>query len=95
MGQTAALAVRAHIDIENSLHREYYKRRIAALEKGQGNTSGQLGPEAVLKVLVHACESARPRTRYYVTRPTHIAAAMRRILPGRMLHAALARTGRS
>ncbi len=95
MGQTAALAARRHIDMENSVHRDYYKRRIAALEKGQGNTSGQLGPEAVLKVLIHACESARPRTHYYVTRPTHIAAAMRRLLPARMLHAALARTGRS
>jgi len=95
MGQTAALAARRHIDMENSVHRDYYKRRIAALEKGEGNTSGQLGPEAVLKVLIHACESARPRTHYYVTRPTHIAAAMRRLLPARMLHAALARTGRS
>lgn len=95
MGQTAALAARRHIDMENSVHRDYYKRRIAALEKGEGNTSGQLGPEAVLKVLVHACESARPRTHYYVTRPTHIAAAMRRLLPARMLHAALARTSRS
>jgi len=95
MGQTAALAARRHIDMENSVHRDYYERRIAALEKGEGNTSGQLGPEAVLKVLIHACESARPRTHYYVTRPTHIAAAMRRLLPARMLHAALARTGRS
>jgi NAD(P)-dependent dehydrogenase (short-subunit alcohol dehydrogenase family) len=95
MGQTAARAARRHIDIENSIHRDYYRRRIAALEQGKGNTSGQLGPEAVLKVLVHACESARPRTHYYVTRQTHIAAAMRRLLPGRLLHAALARAGRS
>jgi len=95
MGQTAALAARRHIDMENSVHRDYYEHRIAALEQGKGNTRGQLGPEAVLKVLVHACESARPRTHYYVTGQTRIAAAMRRILPGRMLHAALARAGRS
>jgi len=95
MGQTAARAARRHIDIEKSIHRDYYQRRIAALEQGKGNTRGQLGPEAVLKVLVHACESARPRTHYYVTGQTHLAAAMRRVLPGRMLHAALARAGRS
>ena len=95
MGQTAALAAKRHINMEKSIHRNYYHRRIAALEKGEGNTRGQLGPEAVLKVLVHACESGRPRTHYYVTGQTHIAAAMLRILPGRLLHAALRRAGRS
>lgn len=95
MGQTAARTARAHIDMANSVHRDYYERRITALEQGKGNTRGQLGPEAVLKVLVLACESNRPRTHYYVTNPTRIAAAMRRILPGRLLHAALARAGRS
>jgi NAD(P)-dependent dehydrogenase (short-subunit alcohol dehydrogenase family) len=95
LGQNAALAAKRHIDMEKSIHRDYYERRIAALEKGEGNAGGQLGPEAVLKVLVHACESARPRTHYYVTGPAHIAAAMRRVLPGRLLHAALTRAGRS
>ena len=92
--QNAALAAKRHIDMENSIHRTYYKRRIARLEQGRGDTRGQLGPEAVLKVLVHACESARPRTHYYVTGQTHLAAAMRRILPGRLLHAALTFAGR-
>ncbi len=95
MGPNAALAARRHIDLENSIHRDYYKRRIAALEQSGGNTRGQLGPEAVLKTLVHACESARPRTHYHVTGKTRIAAAMRRILPSRLMHAALARAGRS
>jgi len=95
MGRTAARAVRANIDFENSIHRDYYQRRIAALEQGKGNTRGQLGPQAVLKVLVHACESPRPRTHYHVTRQTRIAGAIRRVLPGRLLHAALTRAGRS
>ena len=95
LGQNAALAAKRHIDMENSVHRAYYKRRIARLEQGKGDTRGELGPEAVLKVLVHACESARPRTHYYVTGPTHLAAAMRRILPGWLLHAALTRAVRS
>lgn len=95
LGQNAARAARRHLDMENSVHRDYYRRRIAALEQGKGNVRGQLGPQAVLKVLVHACESSRPRTHYYVTRPTRMAAAARRLLPNRMLHAALARAGRS
>jgi len=95
LGQNAALAARRHIDMQNSVHRDYYKSRIARLEQGVGNTRGQLGPQAVLKVLVHACESARPRTHYHVTRPTRMAAAARRLLPTRLLHAALARAGRS
>ncbi len=93
IGQNAARAARRHIDIETSVHRDYYRRRISRLEQGSGNTLGQLGPEAVLRVLVHACENRRPRTRYYVTAPTRLAAAMRRLLPARLLHAALTRAG--
>ncbi len=54
------------------------------------DTSGQkdrfqLEPAAVTKALIHAVESARPRARYYVTVPTHIAGLARRLLPTRML----------
>ena len=94
LGQNAARAAKRHIDMENSVHRSYYKRRFAALQQGIGNTRGQLGPEAVLKALVHACESRRPRTHYHVTSQTRIAAAGRRLLPGRLLHAALTFAGR-
>lgn len=90
IGQNAIRAIHRHIDLENSVHREHYKRRLSALEKG-GNTFGQLGPDAVLKALVHACESRRPKPRYYVTLPTHVVGLMRRFLPGRMLHSILMR----
>ena len=90
IGENSVKAIHRHIDLENSVHSEHYKRRLAALEKG-GNTFGQLGPEAVLKALVHACESRRPKPHYYVTMPTHAAGMMRRLLPGRMLHAILMR----
>lgn len=46
---------------------------------------GELGPEAVSAKLIHALEAARPRARYYVTRPTYIAGWMKRILPTRVL----------
>lgn len=90
IGENSVKAIHRHIDLENSVHSEHYKRRLAALEKG-GNTFGQLGPEAVLKALVHACESRRPKPQYYVTVPTHAAGMMRRLLPARILNAILIR----
>ncbi len=51
----------------------------------------ELPPSAVSAKLVHALESPRPRDRYYVTWPTHVVAALRRIAPRRALEALLAR----
>ncbi|KGJ02539.1 Short-chain dehydrogenase [Paracoccus halophilus] len=45
----------------------------------------ELPPSAVSEKLAHALEAPRPRPRYYVTRPTHIAGLGRRILPTRAL----------
>ena len=39
----------------------------------------------MLEKLVHAVESARPRARYFVTKPTYYMALARRILPQRIL----------
>lgn len=68
------------IDIENSPHHDVYRQRLDALQAG-GKNRFKLEPEAVTKRLVHALESTRPRRRYYVTAPTYVAAAMRRLLP--------------
>lgn len=51
----------------------------------------ELGPEAVVEKLIHACEAPRPRPRYYVTVPTYFAGLMRRILPTRALDWLLSR----
>lgn len=51
----------------------------------------ELSPEAVVKKLVHAVESARPRPRYYVTTPTHISGLLRRMLPTRALDRIMSR----
>lgn len=45
----------------------------------------ELPPSAVTRALIHAVEARRPRARYYVTLPTHIAGLARRILPTRAL----------
>ena len=44
-----------------------------------------LPPEAVLKKVVHALESNRPRARYYVTFPTRLFGTLRRLLSSRSL----------
>lgn len=86
--RTALAHARKNIDIEHSVHADYYRRRLRSMEKG-GVTFGELGPEAVLKALVHACESPRPRPQYFVTRPTHAMSLLKRVLPKPALHAFL------
>jgi NAD(P)-dependent dehydrogenase (short-subunit alcohol dehydrogenase family) len=52
-----------------------------------------LGPEAVLRKLVHACEAHNPRARYPVTLPSHLIGVLRRVLPTRVMDLILARIG--
>jgi len=91
--KTAVEHARKNIDLKNSVHKAYYKRRLGAMEGG-GNTLGELGPEAVLKALVHACESRNPRPQYFVTTPTKAMSFLKRVLPKRHLDALLLRATR-
>ena len=75
---------RASIDIDASPHRETYRARLASMETG-GKTAFKLEPEIVAAKLVHAVESAHPRRRYYVTVPTYLAAALKRVAPAALL----------
>jgi len=77
-------AFKRNIDIENSVHSEAYKRRIEFF-KERGSHRFKLGPEAVLKRLVHAVESSRPKPHYYLTVPAYFAVLCRRLLPNRVL----------
>jgi NAD(P)-dependent dehydrogenase (short-subunit alcohol dehydrogenase family) len=85
---TALTYARKNIDLEHSVHKVAYRRRMRSMEKG-GNTFGELGPEAVLDVLIKACESQNPRPQYFVTMPTHGMSFLKRIAPKRQLHAFL------
>jgi NAD(P)-dependent dehydrogenase (short-subunit alcohol dehydrogenase family) len=69
------------IDIAGSVHRASYERDLARRKEAQPGDRFRLGPEAVLKALVHAVESPRPKARYPVTTPTRVAAFLKRILP--------------
>jgi NAD(P)-dependent dehydrogenase (short-subunit alcohol dehydrogenase family) len=89
----ALRAFRANIDPSASPHRAVYEARVVARLQGEDPTPGTLGPEAVLARTVTALEARRPRPRYFVTWPTHVLAAVRRVLTGRGLDRVLGRIG--
>lgn len=80
-----AVARAEGIDVAGSIHRAAYERDLAGRKEGQGQDRFRQGPEAVLKALVHAVESRRPKARYRVTTPTRIAAVLKRVLPTRAM----------
>jgi NAD(P)-dependent dehydrogenase (short-subunit alcohol dehydrogenase family) len=82
------------IDIAHSAHRRHYEGVLRRLEKPGPAAPFTLPPEAVLSRVIHALESRRPRRRYYVTVPTHLFAALRRVLPYAALDRMLARVSR-
>lgn len=65
--------VNDYIKIENELNGENY------------TVPFSLGPEAVFEKVLHALESNKPKTRYYVTFPTYLFAFFKRILPNVLL----------
>ncbi len=87
--ETAKDHFHRNIDIEASAHRDIYLRRLARMERG-GASLFKLPANAVIRPLRLALTSRRPKPRYYITVPSHLAAAMRRVLPPRTLDALLA-----
>lgn len=75
------------IDWKNAHNKEVYEDvlmpRLYAVDPPPD--PGELQPDAVTKKLIHALEAKKPRPRYFVTNPTHLSAALRRILPTRAL----------
>jgi NAD(P)-dependent dehydrogenase (short-subunit alcohol dehydrogenase family) len=89
----AHAAFQRHVRAEASPHREQYAAMEARLLKEGPAAPFTLPPEAVLKRVIHALESPRPRARYPVTLPTYLLAALRRLLPARALDRVLRRVG--
>ncbi len=89
----AVKALKQHIDIENSVHREKYHGVLERLNKEGPAAPFTLPPEAVLKRVISALESKRPKPRYYVTFPTYLFAFLKRILSHRQLDKILAKAG--
>lgn len=83
--QNAFAAFQKYIDDEHSAHQQQYHSLIDRLNKEGPVAPFTLGPEAVLKRVVHALEAKRPRVRYYVTFPTYLFGYLKRILSDRMM----------
>ena len=79
------LALQKHIDTENSVHKERYRRVLERLNKEGPAVPFTLPPEAVLKKVIHALESRKPRARYYVNIPTYLFGYLKRVLPTKTL----------
>jgi len=82
----AILQFEKWIDWEKSARREQYKTSLLKeLYNGSGSGPFELPSSAVTKKLIHAVEARRPKPRYFVTTPTYIMGAFKRILPTRAL----------
>ena len=86
-------AFERHIAVEDSVHRERYRKMIERFEATGPVQPFTLPPEAVLKRVLHALESKRPKIRYPVTVPTYLFAGLKRVLSDRMLDRMLRRIG--
>jgi NAD(P)-dependent dehydrogenase (short-subunit alcohol dehydrogenase family) len=83
--KNAELAFHRFIKIEGSAHETSYHAMQQRLNKEGHATSFTLPATAVLKQVIHALESPRPKARYYVTTPTYIFGYMKRFLSSRMI----------
>lgn len=80
------------IDWGNSARAQQYRESLLKrLYEDRGPDAFEAPPEAVVKRLVHALESPRPRARYYITPPAYIASGLKRVLPTALLDRVLSR----
>jgi short-subunit dehydrogenase len=82
--QNALRKYREHIDRESSIFRHIYAELETRLHQVD-DVRFTLPPEAVLKAVIHALESPRPRIRYPVTLPTRVMAVCKRLFPDRFM----------
>lgn len=74
------------IDWENSPRAEQYRAQLnKRLYQDNGPDKFELPASAVTAKLLHALTSPRPKPRYYVTTPTYLMGALRRVLPTRTM----------
>jgi NAD(P)-dependent dehydrogenase (short-subunit alcohol dehydrogenase family) len=89
--ENSMVMYRRYIDIEASVHKDRYRDLERRLAKQGAAAPFTLGPEAVVRKVIHALESRRPKPRYFVTFPTYLFAALKRCLPATMLDRVCAR----
>ncbi len=88
---TTVATFKASVNVATSPHRATYERRLKAMETDTQSLL-KLGPEAVVKKLVHALESPRPKAHYKISPHTHAIAFAKRLLPRSVIDALMARS---
>ena len=81
----AFAAYKRNINKENSRFKTEYEKTEQRLTKKGPAVPFTLPPEAVLKKVIHALESKKPKPRYYVTVPTYLFGYLKRFLSTRIM----------
>ncbi len=91
--ENSLIKLKENISIESSAHRDHYKKTVKRLEKEGPAVPFTLPADAVLKKVIHALESPRPKARYYVTFPTYLFGTLKRLLSTKWLDKVLRKVG--
>ena len=75
----------ANVDTQNSVHHTRYQAALTRLQQEGPAMPFTLPPDAVVKRVIHALESPRPKPRYFVTVPTYLFWYLKRALPIRLM----------
>lgn len=73
------------IDMDSSRHATNYQQQINRLSGEKSTNKHTLSPEACIPDIIHALEAKTPKLRYRITKPTKVAAWLKRLLPGRVM----------
>ena len=73
------------IDIEHSYFKKQYQQMLATFHQQKNESLFTKAPDVVVKKLIHAIESKKPKAKYPVTFPTHLFSILKRILSVKML----------
>lgn len=82
-GENATSNFFQHIQTEKSAHKKAYEKYFTAATKSLYPFS--VSAEVVVKNLIHALESPRPKARYFIGLPAHLLGFLHRILPDKVL----------
>ncbi len=90
IAQNSLIYVEKYLDIENSVHRSAYAKRIDQLRNGGTKDPSGRALRGFYRVLAAALRARSPRAHYHVTNKTRLAALGRRVLPTSLLYRLLA-----
>jgi len=73
------------LDLTQSVHQTHYDTMLTSYQQSKSTSVFTKGPEAVIKKLIHAIESPKPKAKYPVTLPTYLFIFLKRIFSTKLL----------